>query len=98
MRRRDAIAALRAQADAIRALGATALYLFGSTARDDAATGSDVDLFIDYDRDSRFSLVELAGIRLLLEGRLGVPVDVTTRDSLDPLLRGRIEATAERVF
>lgn len=74
------------------------MYLFGSTVRDDAGPGSDIDLFIDYDRNSRFSLIELVGISQLLERRLGVPVDVTTRDSLDPLLRDRIEASAERIF
>jgi predicted nucleotidyltransferase len=59
---------------------------------------SDLDLFIEYDRNSRFSLVELVGIKQLLERRIGVPVDATTRDSLDPRLRDRIEASAERVF
>lgn len=98
MNRQDAITALQGQADAVKALGATALYLFGSTARDEATGASDLDLFIDYDRGSRFSLVELVGIKQLLEHRLGVPVDVTTRDSLDPLLRERIESSAERVF
>lgn len=66
--------------------------------RDEATRASDLDLFIDYDRGSRFSLVELVGIKQLLEHRLGIPVDVTTRDSLDPLLRDRIESAAERVF
>jgi predicted nucleotidyltransferase len=98
MRKYDAIAALEQQADAVRAFGATSLYLFGSTARDTTTPDSDLDLFVDYDRDGRFSLIELAGIKQLLEHRLGIPVDVTTRDSLDPLLRGEIEATAERIF
>ena len=98
MKREAAIAALRSEADRARALGASALYLFGSMARDEAGADSDVDLFIDYDEASRFSLVELVGIKQLLERRLGVPVDLTTRDSLDPLLRARIEASAERVF
>lgn len=98
MKRQDAVEALQRQAEAVKALGATALYVFGSTARDEAAARSDLDLFIDYDRDGRFSLVELVGIKQLLERNLGVPVDLTTRDSLDPLLRDRIEATAERVF
>ena len=66
--------------------------------RDDATSTSDLDLFIDYDRNSRFSLIELVGIKQLLEQRFGIPVDVTTRDSLDPLLRARIEASAERIF
>ncbi len=98
MKKADAIALLRVEAPAVKALGATALYLFGSTARDAATAESDIDLFIDYDLNGNFSLVELAGIKQLLERRLGVAVDVTTRDSLDPLLKPRIEAAAERVF
>jgi|SRR5580658_5665392 len=98
MRKNAAITALEQQADAVRALGATSLYLFGSTARDAASAESDLDLFVEYDCDGRFSLVELVGIKQLLERRLGVPVDLTTRDSLDPLLRDEIEATAERIF
>ncbi len=98
MRKHDAITALKQQADAVKALGATSLYLFGSTLRDAATAASDLDLFVDYDPARRFSLVELVGIKQLLERRLGVPVDVTTRDSLDPLLRRRIEASAERIF
>ncbi len=98
MKRQDAVEALRGHAEAVKALGATALYLFGSTARDEATAAGDLDIFIEYDRGSRFSLVELVGIKQLLERRLGVPVDLTTRDSLDPLLRDRIEASAERVF
>ncbi|HEY1935597.1 MAG TPA: nucleotidyltransferase domain-containing protein [Acetobacteraceae bacterium] len=98
MRKRDVMAALREEAGAVKALGATSLYLFGSTVRDDAGPDSDVDLIIDFDMDSQFSLIELVGIKQRLEHRLGVPVDVTTRDSLDPLLRDRIEASAERIF
>ncbi|HEY5105498.1 MAG TPA: nucleotidyltransferase domain-containing protein [Caulobacteraceae bacterium] len=98
MRRREAIRALKGQAKPVKAFGATALYLFGSTARD-AATGlSDLDIFIDYDNRSNFSLIELVGIKQLLERKLGTSIDLTTRDSLDPLLRNRIEISAERVF
>lgn len=98
MKTQDAIAALKEQTEAVKALGATALYIFGSTARGESGAASDIDLFMDYDLGSRFSLVELVGIKQLLERRLGVPIDLTTRDSLDPLLKHRIEASAERVF
>ena len=98
MRKYEAVSALKEQSDAVRALGATSLNLFGSMVRDAATSTSDLDLFIDYNRNSRFSLIELVGIKQLLEQRLGIPVDVTTRDSLDPLLRARIEASAERIF
>jgi len=98
MRHDQAIALLSGQADALRALGATSLYLFGSTARDAARPDSDLDLFIDYEPSSRFSLVELVAMNQILEARLGVPVDLATRDSLDRLLMPRIEAEAERIF
>ena len=82
----------------IRARGATALYLFGSSARNEAGPDTDLDLFVDYDPATRFSLLDLAAIKNLLEGQLKVAVDVTTRDSLHPLLRQNIERSAIRVF
>ena len=98
MNRMDAISRLQQKADAVKGMGATALYLFGSTARDAADQASDLDLFIDYDRDSRFNAFDLIGIKLLLEEELRVPVDVTTRDGLHPRLRADIEKSALRIF
>jgi predicted nucleotidyltransferase len=98
MRKYEAIAALEQHAGAVRALGATSLYLFGSTVRNAASEDSDLDLFVDYDSEGLFSVVELVGIKQLLERSLGTPVDVTTRDSLDLLLREEIEVSAERIF
>ena len=98
MTRTEAIAKLGQQADALRARGATALYLFGSAARDEAGRESDLDVFLDYDPSANFSLVDLVDIKLFLEDELAVEVDVTTRDSLHPLLRARIERSAVRVF
>ncbi|MGF7062303.1 putative nucleotidyltransferase [Aminobacter sp. BE322] len=79
-------------------MGATSLYLFGSTARDESSFGSDLDLFIDYDPDSRFSLIDLVGIKQLLEEAMATEIDVTTRNSLHPQLKADIERTAIRVF
>jgi hypothetical protein len=98
MKRNEAISALETCADAIKARGATALFLFGSSVRDAARPDSDLDLFVDYDPEEKFSLVDLVDIKLYLEDRLGIPVDVTTRDSLHPMLREGIETSAVRVF
>ena len=98
MKKAEVIRRLKAQAGAIRALGATSLYLFGSTARDEARAKSDLDLFVDYDPKGKFNAFDLVDIKLLLEANLGTQVDVTTRDSLHPMLRAEIERAAVRVF
>jgi predicted nucleotidyltransferase len=98
MNKTDAITKLKDRADAIRAMGATSLYVFGSTVGGHAGPDSDLDLFIDYDRASRFNAFDLVGIKEFLEQELGVDVDVTTRDGLHPMLRADIEQSAVRVF
>jgi len=98
MNRAIAIRNLKKHARAIKGMGATALYLFGSTARDEARSSSDLDLFIDYDPNKKFSLLELVGIKQFLEEKLAIEVDVTTRNSLHPMLRRDIEQSAVRVF
>ena len=67
-------------------------------ARGDHRPDSDVDLFVDYDPSKPFSLFDLAGIKLLIDEALDLEAHVTTRDSLHPKLRDRIERQAIRVF
>lgn len=98
MKRSEAIKKLLENAGAVREMGATSLYLFGSAARDEASPDSDLDIFIDYDPSRRFSLIDLVGIKQLLEEAMAMEVDLTTRDSLHPQLRDDIELTAIRVF
>src|ERR1043166_4673752 len=98
MTRVEAITRLKDRATAIRALGATSLYLFGSMARYEARPQSDLDVFIDYDPKSRFNAFDLVGIKQYLEDELKVPVDVTTRDGLHPMLKAKIERSAIRIF
>jgi uncharacterized protein len=98
MDRATAIAKLGQIADAVKARGATSLYLYGSTARDEAGAGSDLDLFIDYDPTSRFNALDLVDIKLFLEEELHASIDLTTRDGLHPRLREKIEKSAMRIF
>jgi len=98
MTKNDALGKLRQHADAIKAMGATSLYVFGSVAQDQAAPDSDLDVFVDYERNGRFNAFDLVGIKLLLESELGIEVDITTRDGLHPMLQAEIERSAMRIF
>jgi uncharacterized protein len=96
MTRSEAIDLLRQHRSAIAAHGVRALYLFGSTRRDEAGPDSDVDLFIDYDQG--FSLLDLVAVKEQIDQILGARADVTTRGGLHPILREDILRDAERVF
>jgi len=98
MTRAEALARLRAHEAELRAMGAGAIYLFGSVARDEAGEGSDVDVLIDVVDRERFSLIDLIRMEFRMEEILGVDVDLGTRRSLKPRLRARIEADIVRAF
>jgi predicted nucleotidyltransferase len=66
MRRTEVIDRLKQAEPAIRTLGASALYLFGSHARDEAGPNSDVDVFIHKDPARDFGMSEFMGIYLKL--------------------------------
>jgi uncharacterized protein len=96
--RNEAIERLKKCALQIAARGATALYLYGSTARDEGTPDSDVDLLIDYDPNGAFNTLDLVGLKSFIEEQLDRPVDLTSRDGLHPALQSRIEASAVRIF
>ena len=91
------MATLGAHERELHRAGVARLYLFGSVARNEARSDSDVDLFFDTD-DPKFSLIELVDVQERVNAILGIESDVMTRASLHPVLRPRIEAEALRVF
>jgi uncharacterized protein len=97
MKRTDAITRLREHEVELKRLGVQRLYLFGSTARDEARDGSDVDLFFDYEK-GKLGLFELMDVKTAATRILGLETDIMTRDSIHKLLREGIEATAIAVF
>ena len=99
MDRDQLIARLKPFDHAVREIGATSLYLFGSRARRSERPDSDLDLFIDYDRDSKVpNLFRLMQIEESISKVLGMHVTITTRYALHPLMREEIERDAVRVL
>jgi predicted nucleotidyltransferase len=64
--------------------------LFGSVARGDATSESDIDLLVDLMPDAGNELLRVAGIAEELSGLLGTRVDVAAAS----LLRGEVSASA----
>jgi len=73
------------------------LRLFGSVARGEGTSGSDVDLLVDFEQGARISLFRFVELKALLEQLLGCRVDLGTSDVLRPRLRERILREAIRV-
>ena len=66
MEREKIVAIVQEHAAEIRARGVTRLDLFGSTARGDSGEASDIDIVVDVAPGRKFSLLDLAGLRVLL--------------------------------
>ena len=99
MDRSALIEILRSYDAALRENGATGLFIFGSRARGTHRPDSDVDLFIDYNPATRIpNMFRLMQLEDGISVALGVPVTITTRAALHPLMRDSIERDAVRVL
>ncbi|MGL4638036.1 MAG: nucleotidyltransferase family protein [Beijerinckiaceae bacterium] len=98
MKRDEALSEIASRATALKARGAASAYIFGSVVRGEATDTSDLDIFIDLVPNRKFSLIDLAGIQNFLQRELKMPVDVTTRSSLHPMLKSDIEREAVQAY
>src|SRR5712672_3582205 len=100
MRRDDVITKLKETEPVLRGFGVAALYLFGSHARDEASTASDVDVFIDPAPGAEFGFLPYMDAFETIQKAVGDGVEVgySTRDGLSPYIRADVEREAVRVF
>jgi len=98
MEREKTINTLRLHAVDLKSRAVNDLSLFGSTARGDATSDSDIDLLIDIAPDAAFSLVDLANLKQHLDALLDGDVDLTIRSDIKPFLRDSILEDEIRVF
>ena len=75
--------------------GVKSLLLFGSVARDEATSVSDVDLLVEFNRPVGY--FGLFALQDYLEKLLGCPVDLGTPDSLKPYVKEHVMGELIRV-
>jgi predicted nucleotidyltransferase len=92
MRRDEVLKRLKELRPLLTQRGIDRLRVFGSHARDEAHSGSDVDLVARFTFQPSF--VELIAIEQELGEALGARVDLATEAGLRPRARARIEAEA----
>lgn len=71
-----------------RARGASNVRVFGSVARGDDGTTSDIDLLVDFPPGT--SLLTVIGLEQALRDLLGIPVDVGPADALREDIREQV--------
>jgi uncharacterized protein len=98
MTRDEIIAKIRSTAPALRAEGVARLAIFGSRARGDAREDSDLDVLVEVDPDSKFSLLNLVGVEHIVEEATGLRTQATMRRSLDARMSERIADDLFEVF
>jgi predicted nucleotidyltransferase len=90
LNRDEAIAALtRMKPLLAERYGVTRLALFGSTARNEAGTASDLDVLVAFDGPA--TAKRYFGVLFALEDRLGRPIDLVSQKALRAELRPHVE-------
>ena len=79
----------------VQRFGVVDIALFGSTARDEATSDSDMDILIRFDGPATSK--RYFGVQFYLEDLTGLPVDLVTDKALRPELRPYVEREAIHV-
>lgn len=95
MNRTDILERLAPARQALERMGVASLSLFGSAARGEATDRSDADFLVAFRDPPTFD--RYMDVKLLLEEKLGVRVDLVTDSGVRPELRSTIQRDAIRV-
>ena len=96
MKRAEVLELVRSHQTQLQKLGVISLDLFGSVARDQANSQSDVDILVELEKSVGF--FEFFRIKHYLEDVLECPIDLGTADALKEHLREPVLEEAIRVF
>jgi predicted nucleotidyltransferase len=92
----DALKTLRRSEQALRDRGVMHAALFGSVARGDNHTKSDIDIMIEIDPAARMTVFDYVDLKDYIAGLFEEPVDVVNREALKSYVRPT--ATADAIY
>jgi len=92
------ITTLRAHETELRQAGIRRLSLFGSVARGDAESDSDVDLAVEFDPAAQMDLIRLVALERRIGKTLGRPVEILPEPVENPRLRANLERDRRIAF
>jgi predicted nucleotidyltransferase len=98
LKRDQLVARLRALRPTFEKEGVTSMALIGSRARGDNRPDSDIDLMIEVEPGRKFSILDLIGVKHIVEDHVGLSTDVIMRRSLKPDFRAQAERDAVDVY
>ena len=98
MDRNAVIETLKAREPELRNLGVRHIALFGSLARGEATSASDIDILVDLQPDAPIGVFEYVGLTQFIEDLFPVRVDVANRARLKPHVRPNAEREAVYAF
>jgi len=96
MDRPQILAKLKENESVLRARGVSHIAVFGSRARGDNRSDSDIDIMIEMDPAARIGIYDYVALKDYIAGLFDDPVDVVSRDGLKPYVRPA--ATADAVY
>jgi hypothetical protein len=92
MHRDEILTILRQHRVEIQRFGVKSLAIFGSVARDEATSESDVDLLVEFEGKVTFD--RYMDLKFYLEDCLAIKVDLVTLKMLKPQIRQTVEKEA----
>jgi uncharacterized protein len=98
MDRERILGILREHAPELKAAGVAHLRVFGSVARGEANSQSDVDLIADFDSSKRLTLVTLGSLERRLADLLDAPVELSSPGWMKEPIRKRVLQEAVVAF
>jgi predicted nucleotidyltransferase len=86
---------IKAQLEALKLtlkekFGVVTIGVFGSFSRGEQTKKSDVDVLVEFSKDAKIGFFKFLDLEEFLSRKLGVKVDLVTKDALKPFIGERI--------